>query len=275
MDIPFLPEPSPDLLNLVSGSINTIIDRPGEWMPTFAGRRFYPVDPRPEEVSLEDVSTGLSRQPRFTGQTRWMSRVATHGTLTSFLVPLLEGLPALFHDSGEAYIGDQIRPVKEWLRRAGIDVFDRMEAGILRAVFQHFKIPTAAERGVPGAVKWDSALPPAEQSRALVGKIVKCADNAAVIIESVRLYGYQEVTTWEIGPQVPWGEAWFKHYQGAAEEQNHMLLQTGRGIPRNIFHRIMRSEDISERESKLAFEQRYRDLLYLMENRSRLVEPAK
>jgi 5'-deoxynucleotidase YfbR-like HD superfamily hydrolase len=275
MSIPLLPVPSPELLNFVVGGVNTLIARPGEWMPTYTGRRFYPLHPSADDVALEDVSIGLARQPRFTGQTRWNSRVAPHSVLVSLLCPPDEAEPALFHDSPEAYIGDQTRPMKDSMRQEGADVFDRIEAGILRAVFDHFQIPTAHERGVPDAVKWAPSLPPEARCKAMVGKIVKCADTAAAIIESVALYGYHEVRTWKIGPQIPWGEAWVKHYQAAAEDQNHALLEVGHGIPNDIFRRIIRSQELTEQEAAMAFELRYRDLVYLRTKASSGVTAGK
>ncbi len=275
MSIPLLPAPSSELLNFIGGGVNALIDRPGEWMPTYTGRRFYPVTPSPDDVALEDISIGLSRQPRFTGQTRWISRVAPHSILVSLLVPPPEAEPALFHDAPESYIGDQTRPMKDSLRKDGVDAFDRLEAGILKAVFEHFGIPSAMERGVPDAIKWSPTLPAEEKCKALVGKIVKCADVAATIIESVRLYGYHEVRTWKIGPQIPWGEAWLQHYQAAAEDQNHALLEAGYGIPKDILRRILRSEELTEQESAMAFELRYRDLVYLRTKASSAVVPGK
>ena len=59
-------------------------NRKGPWKQTFTGKAFYPLDPRPEDICIEDIAHALS--------------------LT------LEGL---LHDAPEAYLYDIVRPDKE------------------------------------------------------------------------------------------------------------------------------------------------------------------
>lgn len=89
--------------------------RQGNWMQTFSGRQFWPLDPRPEEVFIEDIAQGLSNCCRYAGQCEVFYSVAEHSVLCSQVVPEKDALAALLHDSPEAYIHDITRPVKRFL----------------------------------------------------------------------------------------------------------------------------------------------------------------
>lgn len=52
--------------------------RKGDWILTFTGRRFYPLDPRPEDVCLEDIAHALSLICRYNGHSRFFYSVAEH-----------------------------------------------------------------------------------------------------------------------------------------------------------------------------------------------------
>ena len=102
--------------------------RRGMWMHTSLGGRFWPGDPRPEEVFMSDIANGLAMTCRFNGQCEGFYSVAQHSVLVAdavrdFRYPGCDGkrdwerrLPAaypiaLLHDSAEAYISDVGRPV--------------------------------------------------------------------------------------------------------------------------------------------------------------------
>lgn len=84
------------------------------WIPTFSGLRYWPTDPRPEDIRLLDIAHHLSNICRFTGATREHYSVAQHCVLMSYLPKMPNSLRmvALLHDAAEAYIGDFARPVK-------------------------------------------------------------------------------------------------------------------------------------------------------------------
>jgi len=87
-------------------------ERVGYGMHTFSGRWYFPLDPRVEEVHIEDIAHGLSNQCRFNGQSRRFLSVAEHCYWASYIGPEDEALERLLHDAAEAYIGDIIRPLK-------------------------------------------------------------------------------------------------------------------------------------------------------------------
>lgn len=73
--------------------------------------------PQPWQIDIRDIVLGLSRFPRYVGQSSVVETVAEHGVLTSALVKHLGGSPlerfaALNHDDAEAYLGDMINPIK-------------------------------------------------------------------------------------------------------------------------------------------------------------------
>jgi hypothetical protein len=122
-------------------------DREGNYVETYTGTRFYPFDPRPEEVALADIAAGLAHTCRFGGHCRTFYSVALHSVHVSRELAR-EGRPArvqlygLLHDAGEAYVGDVPRPVKD--RFEGFDV---AEGRILDAVWAALSLrpPTESE----------------------------------------------------------------------------------------------------------------------------------
>jgi len=84
--------------------------RIGDWIQTYTGKRFWPLDPRPEDVDILDIAHSLSLLCRFTGHTSSFYSVSQHSILVAQEVPKRLRLWALFHDAAEAYIGDIARP---------------------------------------------------------------------------------------------------------------------------------------------------------------------
>ena len=96
-----------------------VTGRVGDWMHTSLGNRFFPADPRPEEVFIEDIANGLALDCRYAGQGRTdrFYSVAEHSLhMTSYAWD--RGWPAdalmavLLHDAAEAYINDLPRAAK-------------------------------------------------------------------------------------------------------------------------------------------------------------------
>lgn len=113
--------------------------RDGNFVETFTGGRFYPFDPSPDEVRLEDIAGGLAHTCRFGGHCRHFYSVALHslhvGSELSNHGPRME-LYGLLHDAGEAYLGDIPRPIK-----AEFDGIERAESRVLAAVWDALEIP--------------------------------------------------------------------------------------------------------------------------------------
>jgi hypothetical protein len=125
-------------------------DERGRPVGTFSGRRLHPLDPRPEEVTVEDVAHGLGNTCRYGGQCQFYYSVGTHSIYVSS--ELAEHGPAmalygLFHDAAEAYITDVPRPLKREL-----DGYDRIEEDILEAVWDRLGV------SAPTDEQWEAVM---------------------------------------------------------------------------------------------------------------------
>ncbi|MDY6765306.1 MAG: hypothetical protein SV377_06455, partial [Halobacteria archaeon] len=110
--------------------------------------RFYPLDPRPEDIRLEDVAQGLAHTCRYTGQCDFFYSVALHSIhVSTELSRLGHGenvqLYGLLHDAPEAYLSDIARPVKE-----NLPDYREMENRIQKTVWEAFEI------GEPSHDEW-------------------------------------------------------------------------------------------------------------------------
>lgn len=112
--------------------------RKGYYAHIFSGSKFFPCDPRPEEVSIIDIAHHLAMQCRFNGGTKLFYSVAEHSWLCSYWGPKETALERLLHDAAEAYLGDMIRPLKR-LPELG-DVFLELETRVERAIANRFQL---------------------------------------------------------------------------------------------------------------------------------------
>ena len=109
-------------------------DRKGRWMSLYSGTRFWPEDPRPQDIDIRDIAHALSCINRFNGHTRRPYSVAQHCVLGSrFIHPRL-ALAFLMHDAGECYLGDIITPIKRLLR----EFYETAEDKVMAAVASRF-----------------------------------------------------------------------------------------------------------------------------------------
>lgn len=132
----------------------------GNWMQTFTGRKFYPMDPRSEDVDIIDIAHALSMQCRYNGHVQRFMSVAEHCVLVSQLVAPEHALWGLLHDATEAYVGDMVRPLKLHMPE-----YRAVEDQVMLAIAQKFGI--------------DPAMPPE----------VKTADSRILLDERAALLG--------------------------------------------------------------------------------------
>jgi len=52
--------------------------RKGDYLGTFSGKHFWPLDPKPEDINLQDIIHALSNICRFNGHTNRFYSVAEH-----------------------------------------------------------------------------------------------------------------------------------------------------------------------------------------------------
>lgn len=170
----------------------------GPMLHLFGGRHVYPFTLKPEEVSGQDIVRGLSKICRFGSACVEFYSVAQHSCLVADCVPSEYEADALLHDASEAYIGDIVRPIKQWLDGALYPTISSIENGILRAIY--------AKAGR------DWELHAASKT------VVKNADNLACVTEArdlmgedFRPFGFPEPLTNRV---VGWDHDWARGVYG-------------------------------------------------------------
>lgn len=103
------------------------------WIQTFGGKRFDLLNPRAEDIEIEDIGRALSRICRYTGHSKQFFSVAQHSVLVSVVVDKPYQLHALLHDATEAYIGDISSPLKKLI--PGIKEIEARIEGVIAQKF--------------------------------------------------------------------------------------------------------------------------------------------
>lgn len=88
-------------------------ERKGDWIQTYTGKKFYPLDPRIEDIDVNDILHALSNQCRFAGHCTKFYSIAQHCVLVSIMCPIEDALWGLLHDASEAYLIDVPSPLKK------------------------------------------------------------------------------------------------------------------------------------------------------------------
>ena len=115
-----------------------------DWIQTWTGKPFRPLDPDPGSIDIRDIAHALSLLCRFNGHCHEFYSVAQHSVLLSRIVPREHALWGLLHDAAEAYVSDLPRPVKRQ-----VPDFVAFEDRLLELIMQHFGLPWP----MPPAVK--------------------------------------------------------------------------------------------------------------------------
>lgn len=139
-------------------------ERQGNWIQTYTGKQFWPMDPRTEEVDIEDIAHSLSLQCRFSGHCDRFYSVAAHSVSCAEFVANTyhkgdslwkefsldyseEAISyddmicwALLHDSSEAFLLDVPRPIKPYLTN-----YKEIENRIMDVVAEKFELPKLGE----------------------------------------------------------------------------------------------------------------------------------
>jgi len=105
------------------------------WIQSFTGKQFWPLDPKPQDVDILDIAHGLSMVCRFNGQCARFYSVAEHSVLVARALPGSLKLAGLLHDASEAYISDVAKPIK-----SGLVGYDVIERELQAAVYDRFSI---------------------------------------------------------------------------------------------------------------------------------------
>lgn len=144
--------------------------RNGPWMDLGGGRKFWPIDPSPDEVSIDDIAHALSNICRFGGRCSHFYSVAQHSVMVSRIVARTRpdlALHGLLHDAAEAYLGDVIAPLKHdlWL---DVTPFATVEARVLDAIMTSLRLPDLRPCDY-GVIKQADLIALATEARDLMG----------------------------------------------------------------------------------------------------------
>lgn len=146
----------------MSENLGTNVERHGDWMQTYTGRQFWPIDPRADEVCIEDIAHSLSMMCRYAGHCIRFYSVAEHSVLLARAASPENALWALLHDASEAYLVDVPRPVKPFLPG-----YREAEATVMLAVCDRFGLPwlmpdevKALDNGILGDEQRQNMAPP-------------------------------------------------------------------------------------------------------------------
>ena len=115
------------------------------YIGTYTNKKFYFLEPEPDQICIEDIAQALSMNCRFSGHVSKFYSVAEHCCIIADLVEAAdksssEVLAALLHDASEAYICDIPRPIKPYLA----NYFD-MELKIEKVIQQKYNITAKTE----------------------------------------------------------------------------------------------------------------------------------
>jgi uncharacterized protein len=117
----------------------------GEPLPTYTGGRFYPFDPRPEDVRFDDIVAALSKLCRYAGHCLKFYSVAEHCVHVASAAPADLKLAALLHDASEAYLVDVPSSVKPYLPDY-VALEDRVAAAVARKFGVPHPVPELVKR---------------------------------------------------------------------------------------------------------------------------------
>lgn len=109
------------------------------WIETHSGKEFHFLNPKEDDIHIDDIAFSLSNQSRFTGHTVFYS-VAEHSILVSELLWLQTknndlALAGLLHDASEAYLSDLASPIKQFFPE-----YKKMEDKIDECIKKKYKL---------------------------------------------------------------------------------------------------------------------------------------
>lgn len=115
-------------------------------MQTFTGQQFWPIDPRVEEIHIEDIAHALSNQCRYAGHCKSFYSVAQHSVLVSHVCLSEDALWGLMHDAAEAYLVDLPRPIK---RHSALGIeYQAVEWRLMDTICKRFHLPVLEPKSV-------------------------------------------------------------------------------------------------------------------------------
>ncbi len=112
--------------------------RCGKSISTYTGGRFWPLDPKPNEIYIEDIAHSLSLMNRYNGHSLFGFSVAQHCVLVASKCSKKNKLWGLMHDATEAFCADVNGRIKQTKQ---FTFYRKLEKGIQKAICKRFGLP--------------------------------------------------------------------------------------------------------------------------------------
>ena len=122
------------------------MERVGDWMVTYSGQKFWPLDPRADEMRIVDVAHHLAMMPRFGGACKSHYSVAEHCVIGSHLVQPEFAFEFLMHDAEETWAPDMINPIKH--HSVAGERYSVIGQGIDRVVRMKWNLPACQSSAI-------------------------------------------------------------------------------------------------------------------------------
>jgi len=162
--------------------------RPGEWMQTFTGLQFFPEDPQPEDICIEDIAHALAYICRYAGHTTQHYSVAQHSVIMArYAIMTMRWPPelcqaVLLHDASEAYVCDLPHAVKRAVGAAYKDI----ENAIQDVIWNKYQLTGVASLWRKQIKELDTRILPLEKA-AFMAKRLSWAVDQIEPLEGVTL----------------------------------------------------------------------------------------
>jgi hypothetical protein len=145
---------TPEIVQALKDNYNMldekILEKKGKeaWIQTYTGKKFFPLNPRIEDICIQDIAHALSMQCRFTGHCKKFYSVAQHSVLVSYLCNEQDRKHGLLHDGSEYALGDVSSPLK---RSGRFEEYKKMEKVLQAAIYRVFDLSEAEPPSVKAA----------------------------------------------------------------------------------------------------------------------------
>jgi uncharacterized protein len=157
---------------------------------TFTGVMFDLINPRIEDINIEDIAHAGSQLCRFTGHTKYHYSIAYHELLGSYRIPREFALEFLLHDAAESYVNDMSRPLKH-MTECGKH-YRPVEENIQALIRQKYGLPAVQS---PIIHEIDNAMLLAEKEQLMPKNKWSEEDNTACLVSGhaakVKIYECQ------------------------------------------------------------------------------------
>lgn len=165
-------------------------ERIGDFIQVHSGKHFYALDPRPEDITVEDIAHSLSNLCRYTGHSDRFYSVAEHSIICARIarklgLPTIVQLYALGHDASESVVNDLARPVKQ-----NIPQYKDVEDKIMSVMWEVIGLPEPTENDY-SVIKWlDNTLLTNELEQIMKRDMQEYPDVAELGFYVDLTYGY-------------------------------------------------------------------------------------